>query len=84
MEGFFVYALVSEKDGAIYVGMAKDCEVRLKEHNAGKSRYTMGHLPWRLSYKEFVGDSESARRREKYFKTSSGKRRLRAILSGKK
>ena len=80
MEGFFVYTIVSEKDSVIYVGMAKDCENRLQEHNSGKSRYTRGHIPWRMFYKEFVGDSESSRRREKYFKTSAGKKRLRAIL----
>ncbi|NSW93422.1 MAG: GIY-YIG nuclease family protein [Bacteroidales bacterium] len=81
MEGFYVYAIVSEKDDVIYVGMATDCEARLREHNAGKSKYTSGHLPWRLFFKEFVGDTEIARRREKYFKSAGGKRKLKALLS---
>ena len=80
MEGFYVYAIISEKDGVIYAGIAKDCEVRLKEHNRGKSKYTSGHIPWRLFYSEYVGDTELAREREKYFKTAAGKRRLKAIL----
>ena len=80
MKGFSVYAIVSEKDGVIYVGMAKDCEIRLTEHNSGKSRYTSGHIPWRLFYEEYVGDPEFAGVREKYFKSSGGKRRLKAIL----
>jgi putative endonuclease len=83
MEGFNIYALISEKDGNIYVGMAIDCESRLIEHNLGKSKYTKGHIPWRLFYTEFAGDSISARNREKYFKSSAGKRRLRAILKSK-
>ncbi|MBS1731910.1 MAG: GIY-YIG nuclease family protein [Bacteroidetes bacterium] len=37
-----VYILQSEKDGARYVGMALDVLNRLKEHNAGKNRYTKG------------------------------------------
>jgi putative endonuclease len=80
MEGFYVYGICSEEEGIIYVGIAKDCKARLNEHNSGKSKYTSGHKPWRLFYKEFVGDSDSARIREKYFKTSAGKRRLKAIL----
>ena len=84
MDEFSVYAIVSEKDGVIYVGMATDCEARLKEHNSGKSKYTSGHMPWRLFYTEMVGDSVSARVREKYFKTASGKRKLRAILQKNK
>jgi putative endonuclease len=83
MEGFFVYAIVSEKDGIIYVGMAKDCQTRLEEHNSGKSNYTSSHIPWRLFYSEYAGDSMEARTREKYFKTAAGKRRLRAILNSK-
>ncbi|HPJ58961.1 MAG TPA: GIY-YIG nuclease family protein [Bacteroidales bacterium] len=80
MQGFYVYALESEKDGVIYVGIAMDCQQRLIEHNNGKSKYTSAHIPWRLFYSEFIGDSVSARAREKYFKTSAGKRRLKAIL----
>ena len=80
MEGFFVYAIVSERDGIIYVGIARDCDKRLRDHNAGRSKYTSGHIPWRLFYKEYAGDSQGAREREKYYKTASGKRKLRAIL----
>ena len=80
MEGFYLYAIVSERDGVIYVGISNDCLKRLAEHNSGKSQYTKGHTPWRLFYSEFVGDTTLARFREKYFKTASGKRRLKAIL----
>jgi len=79
-DGFWIYAIVSEKDKIVYVGMSTDCGLRLKEHNSGKSKYTSGHIPWRLFYKEYVGDSSKAREREKYFKSGAGKRRLRAIL----
>ena len=84
MNKFYVYAIVSEKDGVIYAGMASDCEKRLKEHNAGKSRYTSGHVPWRMFYREYIGESLEARKREKYFKTAAGKRKLKAILDKSK
>ena len=60
--------------------MAINCDARLKEHNDGKSKYTFGHIPWRLFYSEYAGDSVLAKEREKYYKRGIGKRKLRAIL----
>jgi putative endonuclease len=80
MKCFYIYSIVSEKDGVIYVGIATDCQKRLKEHNTGKSKYTSGHKPWRLFYSELVGDAVTARGREKYFKSAAGKRKLKSIL----
>lgn len=76
-----VYVLKSIKNGKFYTGMAKDAELRLKEHNAGKSKFTKGHLPWILIYTEQHQDWESARIREKYFKSAAGKRHLLFLLS---
>ncbi|HRD56629.1 MAG TPA: GIY-YIG nuclease family protein, partial [Ferruginibacter sp.] len=70
------YVLLSLKDNATYVGMAKDVLVRLKEHNTGKNRYTKGHLPWKIIYTETHPDWASARVREKYLKSSAGKKWL--------
>ena len=47
-----VYVLLSVADNATYVGMAIDALKRLKEHNAGKNRYTKGHIPWKIIYTE--------------------------------
>ena len=68
-----VYVLRSLSDNARYVGMAIDAENRLQEHNAGKNRYTKGHLPWEIIYQEHHPDWETARVREKYFKTAAGR-----------
>ncbi|MDY0254782.1 MAG: GIY-YIG nuclease family protein [Tenuifilaceae bacterium] len=80
---FFVYALVSQIDGRIYVGMSQNVRRRLSEHNQGKVQSTRPYTPWRLFFSEPVGDSEQARIKEKYYKTASGKRKLRAILASK-
>jgi predicted GIY-YIG superfamily endonuclease len=32
--------------------MALNSEARLKEHNAGKNRFTKGHRPWKIIYTE--------------------------------
>jgi putative endonuclease len=86
MRGFFiymitVYVLLSLKDNATYVGMAMNASLRLKEHNAGKNRYTKGHLPWKIIYTEQHPDWTTARAREKYLKSTAGKKWLQKYLS---
>ena len=73
----FVYVLMSLFDGTFYTGMALDVHARLKEHNMGKSKFTKGHLPWKIIYTEQHSDWAAARVREKYLKTTSGKNWLR-------
>jgi putative endonuclease len=75
-----VYAIKSETNGDIYVGMAKDAEKRLKEHNAGKNRYTKGLRPWKIIYRETHPNWEEARKREKYFKSGTGKEFLKSMV----
>jgi len=76
---YYVYFLRSDKDGTTYVGMAKDVEVRLAEHNRGKSTYTKGHMPYQLIYEEGPYESVEARKREEYLKSTAGKNYLRKI-----
>ena len=71
-----VYVLESIADATWYTGMTKNVIARLKEHNAGKNRFTKGHLPWKVIYAEQHDDWISARIREKYLKTAGGKRWL--------
>ncbi len=56
--------------------MAKDVNVRLSDHNAGKSKFTKGHRPWKLIYSEPCKDWKEGREREKYLKSAAGKRWL--------
>lgn len=74
-----IYAIKSEIDGRIYVGMAIDVERRVSEHNSGKTRSTKGYKPWKLIYVEVVGERIEARKREKYLKSGSGKEYLKSM-----
>ncbi len=71
-----VYAIRSLKSGLIYIGIAIDSNKRLKDHNRGKSKFTKGYMPWELIYTEKCDDWKSAREKEKYYKTSRGKKEL--------
>lgn len=78
---FYVYILSSLEDkNELYVGFTKDLKNRLVEHNKGLSTYTKRYAPWELIYYEACRDILDAERREKYLKTTQGRRMLRRRL----
>ena len=77
---YYVYLLESQKTGIWYVGLSANPEERLVQHNRGKSKFTKGHIPWILLYKEEVGGLKEARKREKYYKSAAGKRKLKILM----
>jgi putative endonuclease len=76
----YVYALSNTINKEIYIGISTDLERRLKEHNQGKSRYTRAYKPWQMFYTEECDSYASARKRELYYKTTTGRRELRKKL----
>jgi len=77
---FYVYVLESLTSKNLYIGRTKDLRERVKEHNQGKNKSTKPYLPWNLIYYEANLNYEDAKRREKYFKTSQGRRLLKRRL----
>ena len=77
MKYYYVYVLLSQKDGLFYTGYTADLKKRLKEHNAGNVKSTERRRPFRLIYFEACRDQKDALRREKYLKTTYGKRYIR-------
>lgn len=77
---YYVYVLESIKDSDLYIGYSQDLRKRLKEHNQGLNFSTKPYLPWKLIYYEACLNQEDAKRKEKYFKTSQGRRLLRRRL----
>jgi len=72
----YAYVLWSESLRKRYIGSCRDVEIRLKEHNTGKQRFTKGGIPWILVYREEYSDYSSARKREIYLKTGQGRKYL--------
>jgi putative endonuclease len=70
---YYVYALKSEVDKRLYVGMSADIVKRFEYHNKGKVFSTKRYKPWILVYSEKVGSRIEARKREKYLKSGCGK-----------
>jgi putative endonuclease len=80
MKGF-VYILRSIKDKRTYTRSTPDLERRVAEHNSEKCFTTKKRRPLKLVYFEELPSIQDARRREKYFKTASGRRKLREIFT---
>jgi putative endonuclease len=78
---FTVYALKSLNHNFIYVGMTEDLNERFIRHNKGYVKSTERFIPFRLFYSENCINGQQAREREKFLKSTSGKRFLKSILN---
>ncbi len=76
----YVYVLTNNINPERYVGISKDPQERLNQHNRGTSRYTKAFIPWRIIYTEEYADYSTARVREKYLKSSAGMRFITEIM----
>lgn len=83
---YYVYVLLSEKDHKFYIGCTGDIKKRIEEHNRGKVSTTRSRRPLKLIYWEGCLNKQDAASRERYLKTTWGKRyiksRLKQYLAG--
>ncbi|RJO65365.1 MAG: GIY-YIG nuclease family protein [Candidatus Omnitrophota bacterium] len=77
---YFVYVLLSKKDGLFYTGFTNNLIRRVLEHNQGLQVSTKYRLPVELVYYEWCLDKSDAIDREKYLKSGAGKRYIRNRL----
>jgi len=77
---YTVYAISSLHKNYIYVGMTSELEVRIARHNSGKNKSTKPYAPFKLIFTEIVESRVEARKREKYWKSGTGKEQLKRLL----
>ncbi|MDP2413049.1 GIY-YIG nuclease family protein [Daejeonella sp.] len=77
---YCIYVLFSEKDAMLYVGYSSNLANRIVNHNAGRTKSTASRRPLKLIFCEFYLFEKDARNREKYLKTTAGKRALKLML----
>jgi len=77
---YFIYILKSEKDGKFYTGYTNNLKERVNQHNEGKVQSTKNRIPFKLVYFEGCLNQQDAIHREKYLKTSWGKRYIKSRL----
>ena len=77
---YYLYVLQSLKDDKFYTGFTPNLKKRLGKHARGEVKSTKNRLPVKLVYYEAYLLREDAVAREKYLKTSMGKRILKKQL----
>lgn len=86
INNYIVYVLQSELDKEFYVGYTTNLRKRLVEHNCGKVGSTKQRKPFTVVYYEVCYNQIDALHREKYLKSSYGKRyiknRIKNYLTG--
>lgn len=74
---YYVYILISQKDKNFYVGYSEDLKRRIQNHMDGRVESTKNRLPLKLICYEAYLTKKEAMRREKYLKSSDGRKDLR-------
>ncbi len=69
IEIYSVYVIQSQVDKRLYVGLSKNVNKRVVQHNDGYVFSAKGYRPWKLVYKEKIGNRIKAREREKFLKS---------------
>lgn len=77
---YYVYILLSEKDGKLYIGSAPDLRKRIEKHENGYVLATKHRRPLKLIYYEAYISSSDARHREIFLKGGKGHDELKIQL----
>ncbi len=77
---FYVYILLSKRNGKIYKGFTTDLKRRLNEHNKKEEKSTKFGAPWLLVYYEAFSNKTDALREELFLKSGRGRERIKYLL----
>ena len=75
-----VYILLNSARIRTYTGVAADVDRRLKEHNEGKVSSSRPYRPYDIIHLEKFETLKEARQRENFYKSTTGRRRIREII----
>jgi putative endonuclease len=76
---FFIYLLINENKDKTYVGFSNNLEKRIAEHRRKKVKTTRAFGKFAYKVLEKVSDIRLARDAEKYWKSSSGRKKIKDI-----
>ena len=77
---YYIYVLNSKRDNNNYVGFTENLNERLNQYREGKVTSTKYRRPLELVYYEVSFDKEDALHRERYLKTTYGRRYIKNRL----
>ena len=77
---YYVYILLNENKARTYTGVSDNVNKRLKEHNAGRVKSSSPYRPYKVIYTESFTTLAEARKREIFYKSTTGRRKLKNIF----
>ena len=77
---YYAYVLKSISHDYYYKGHCQDLEKRLIQHNSGMTASIKPYIPFEVVYYETFLTEAQAINREKYFKSSAGRRYLKSKI----
>ncbi|MBM4170713.1 MAG: GIY-YIG nuclease family protein [Ignavibacteria bacterium] len=77
---YFVYVLYSDLFKRTYTGQTNNLNSRLILHNKGRVKSTKSFCPWEVIYSEEFETRAQAMVKEKWFKNSTGKKKIAELL----
>ncbi len=75
------YILQSLKDNRTYVGSTSDFKRRFIQHNDGRVKSTKNRIPFKVLLTEEFEVLVDARRRERWWKSGAGRRKLKLLFN---
>jgi len=77
---YYVYILLNEAKTRTYTGVSDNVDNRLTEHHAGSVKSSRPYRPYKIIHVEPFETLSEARQKEKFYKSATGRRRLKEIL----
>lgn len=77
---FYVYILLSLKDGCFYTGYTANLRNRFLQHSRGEVKSTANRRPLKLIHYEYYINEHDARSREVFLKSGFGRQELKKSL----
>ena len=77
---YYTYVIKSIRHDFYYKGHCENLDERLKQHNSGMTESIRPYIPFEIAYFEEFATREDAIKREKYFKSSAGRRFLKKVV----
>ncbi len=78
---FYAYVLKSINHDYLYKGHCENLQKRLEQHNSGMTASIKPYLTFKIIYFEEFSTLGEAIEREKYFKSSAGRKYLKTKLA---
>ena len=77
---YYVYILLNKAKTKTYTGVADDVNKRLVAHNEGRVQSSRLDRPYKIAHAEPFETLSEARQKEKFYKSTTGRRRLKSML----